>query len=175
MKKILLSILLLTTFITLTACQSANKEITNNNDQKTVNQTSESTFSIGNTNQSDYTDIISQLRQTFNPNLSDEIDISVEDNAAYREFPEIKNVIEVSLDDELAVPINEAIAAIENGTATVDQKEKIMTIRRQLSDIAKKLPNDLIHVAFVYETEDDFDRVVAISNKNEDLLATTIP
>lgn len=168
MRKYLMTGTILLTCLSLSACSLLSKESSKKEDSTTVKTGKVNKNGVDN---SQYDAVIDELMITFSDGTGKGLTTEVENKVKETEFPDGHDNIKVILTDkDEKKKAEDSLAAINNNKATKDQNNDIYLIRQQISDIAKKLPNDTVTISYGYPKSAGQFETIAKSSKTKDII-----
>ena len=151
----------------LAACSANTTESKNDTASSAETTTAQSSTTTSSVDNSKYDAIVDELTSSFG---KENVEVKIENNVADSEFPDGHNIIRVLVTGEAKELAQTNLAAVYSNTATTDQNNYIYLIRLQVSETAKKLPDDTTTISFGYATGANQYDVIALSSKTKDII-----
>ena len=163
MKKIILFGAASFALLSLVACSDNSSESKSNTETSTTEQASKP-------DNSKFNEIIKELKKDLDKDNEGLVDIKITNDAIDENFDKGHTIIDVIASETSAKNIKPMLDAINSGEATDNEKLGIQAIRQEISDTAKKLPDNTTQINFSLPIDSDNSQLVAASTKTKDII-----
>ena len=169
MKKLVLLGVTVLGITSLAACSSNSSKTTNSKSTE-----KSSSVAVKKVDNSKFDTIVNELKKDFDKDNEGLITTKIENDVIDSDFPKGHTIIKVMTTNKSTDNIKNMLDAINGNTATDSQKLGIQAIRQEVSDVAKKLPDNTTEINFGYAIDSDNTQLVAASTKVKDIIPIVV-